>query len=351
MLPLLLLACNTTITPNQELGKLSTRDKINTDLIEGQVEFPKSILNNNKFKLKATQSDIAVDATVSIITPADYVDPNIKPNVTIATAKTNSSGGFSFSYSQLNALKDSTGQPLLKDNQVYVFEAIKRIGGASHSLLALRTHVLWSRTSISGIKNMVNLTSGINISKYTTAASLISNLNTSSFSSNQSINSLEKGTVNDSQGDPLYNVSSVATITNDLLNKVSGMVIQSMTDEKDPIYTINFTNNDYSYNGSAQTVQSDVVCGGVGSDINCFNPSDNKSIPVLSSIDKNSATTGSLITLVGSGFDSTSLGANKDQAVCASITLTVGSSTPVISSGFISASSDFLGDPGSLKCQ
>jgi hypothetical protein len=124
----------------------------------------KSRFKNTGFNTKAVmEQDVKGQSTVSLLYPPDFATTELQ-NVTIATGITGSTGHFSINLKQ-NDFEPETGQ-------VYVLEAIKRLGSAGIYIVSLRTYIRWT-----GSKWESMTTPGIDINLVTTGLAIISNLN------------------------------------------------------------------------------------------------------------------------------------------------------------------------------
>jgi hypothetical protein len=147
---------------------LVNNEKLNKYSIKGKAEF-------NSYKLKATASDVAQNATVSLIYPLNYSVINLR-NKTIASGLTNEIGVF--------MVNPDTGF-IPEINKVYILEAARRINGTGTDLIAIRTNVKWTGNNWESItKNTIY------INKKTTALSIMADFYSSSVLPESTINKL-----------------------------------------------------------------------------------------------------------------------------------------------------------------
>jgi sugar lactone lactonase YvrE len=155
-LALLVSGCQSTVsdTLGQSTANLSFDSKL---IIKGKAEFPVPALKvNNAFNINAVLSDIANQATISVIYPHDHP---IMPNATVATGLTTANGSFTIN-------PGSDFNPEFGD--IFIVEAAKRIGGGGKDSLSISTLIRWDGTGWSSITFP-----GVVINSKTTALALI----------------------------------------------------------------------------------------------------------------------------------------------------------------------------------
>ncbi len=221
----LLVACNaptinTNNLSNQE--NLTNTAKINNveskTTLKGQVQFPQN------FKTKATFSDVAPSATVSLIYPSNH---STKANVTVGTGLTDVDGKFTLN-------PDASFTPSL--NAVFVLEASKRLTGTGSPILSLRTYVRWNGSSWDSMTKP-----GIFINTFTTALSIISGYNPTSVPPNDTISSI---VVSGNSSTP----TTLPGVTDAVINSVAVMAKSALQNNNDPVYNIAFSNGSYFIN-------------------------------------------------------------------------------------------------------
>jgi hypothetical protein len=190
----------------------------NKNTIRGKVDFPEAQLGG--FKTKATLTDIAPQATVSIIYPHDHVT---MANKTVAVGLTDNAGNFIINL-------DANFIPAL--NSIYILEAAKRIGTTGNDVITIRTFIKWNGTTWDSITN-----TGISINTYTTALATISYLK--NFAPALTINQINNASGNSIPIDNSPTFSSVE------VNQVAGIVGRLLTNNVDSIRFIAYQNNSY----------------------------------------------------------------------------------------------------------
>lgn len=208
----LIMGCQFNNTNPLTMVNFNKNSKLNTR-VSGRVYFT----SLNKYTTKATFDDISKNATISLIYPYDHPT---KPNQTVAAGLTDNKG--SFSLTPPDAFIPST-------DDIFVLEALKRIGTVGKTVMSLRTYIQWNGTgwdSITYPKTILNL--------YTTALSIIAG-----YSANLSTSGLIK-TIDISSDTSVLtkNISdseSNVIITSKKLNEVAEMVNKLILAEKDPV--------------------------------------------------------------------------------------------------------------------
>lgn len=165
----------------------------------------------SKFKIKSDNS-ITTRATVSLMYSNDYTDTSLR-NTTIATGLTNEQGNFSIN-------PDSNFEPI--QNNVYILEAKKRIGGAGNSVISLRTNIKFDGTKWESI-SYPNIT----LNKKTTALSIISTLDPATMNPTESMNKVI-------YQNNVYQVLFNSKLTISRFNAVYKEVEKFIADLKDP---------------------------------------------------------------------------------------------------------------------
>lgn len=202
----LLYSCNTRTLQNEKTSETEVLNNQNKYIIKGKTE----LLNFNKsFNVKS--DNIGVLATVSLIYPNDYQDPELR-EATIATGLTDVNGNFI-----INPNFTPTS------NQVLILESSKRYKGVGYASISLRTHIVWNGanwTSISG--------TDIKIDKKTTSIALLSALEPNILSS---LNSINKITYNGSISTINYN----STFTESYYKKYYSRTLFALEGFLDPV--------------------------------------------------------------------------------------------------------------------
>jgi hypothetical protein len=209
-------ACNS--APVNQLKSIQDNTQVfykSRTSIKGIAEFPKK--NSPAlpgFSAKATTAEISPGALVSIINPAD--------NTTVATGLTDGSGVFTINPA-------ASFQPA--ENQVFILEAAKRLGGLGVTLLSIRTYIRWNSNSWSSMTG-----STIKINSKTTALAIIASQNPG-VPAADFINKIDSST-----GD----VTGVnGQITPAVVAKVDGLVDLVLNKNEDPFKRVNFSNGEY----------------------------------------------------------------------------------------------------------
>lgn len=213
----LVFGCNTDNIATKQTNNLNalTGEKSNVKTITGHVQFPKT-----GFSIKSKFEDVAKDTTISLIYPSDHATNG---NKIISTGLTDSTGLFT-----LNASFEPN------DNEMFVLEAVKRIGGAGNSVMTVRTHLKWSNatgwSSITG--------SDVYLNNHTTALAIIDGYD-------NTISSLDTiGKISMSSGVAV--ASSVGSVTPTTIDNVANLVDSVLYASKDPFAMIKFDSNTYS---------------------------------------------------------------------------------------------------------
>ncbi|MFN8671436.1 MAG: hypothetical protein U0457_05030 [Candidatus Sericytochromatia bacterium] len=217
ILLLFIFSCN--IKDIQDKSSLTYNEKNYTNTIKGKVDF-------SSFKVKALDSDIAKNATVSLIYPEDFSDVNLRNN-TIATGLTDSNGNFEINLNNFPV-------PL---NQIFILETSKRLNGIGSHNLSLRTNILWNGNSWKSITkpNLV-------INKNTTAISCykyfnLINIPNPNFNITDSIDRIDLNLPENSQ------ISFDSKLTQNEFNLILSYVQFAIK------FSINPINNRFAYNG------------------------------------------------------------------------------------------------------
>lgn len=189
-------SCGITVTPqNQTNGSYNNFDK-SIHTIKGNVDWGKS------FTTKATINDISPYGTVSLIYPHNH---GTMANRTIASGLTDNSGAFSITtgFSPAN-------------NEIFVLEVFKRLGGIGNHLMSLRTYIK-ADTSTNPVTWNSMTTPGITINNKTTALAIISN--TEPFDPALTIGTINNGTPGDipSTSITASQINDVSTLVNNVL--------------------------------------------------------------------------------------------------------------------------------------
>lgn len=273
--------CNTPSNINNIQSELKTnfiKGKVN---LSGKVEFP------NKFNVKANQTDITANSTISLLYPTDYQDTNLR-NTTLVGGSTTSTGDFSISFDPSVAI--SVGQ-------TFILEATKRLGTNGNESISLRTNLMWDGTSFKSITN----SGKIYINSKTTALSILS-------SSNTVLASDTIGKINVIAGVSQVSVVN-STITTSVINSVKDLVELALTNNQDPIAAIAFKNGRFSISKKIGQISSSLgECVG--------NPSDCPTIPTLPAVIPTVAPSAILPTPVSSGISEKIGGCIHDGLFC-----------------------------------
>lgn len=204
--------------------------------INGKVEFPISNTNyslKTDFSTKATLDQVGNGSTVSLIYSSDHTT---LANQTIATGLTDNNGNFNI----------STGSNFIPNiGDIFVLEAIKRIGTTGNSLLSVRTYIKWTGTKWDSISFP-----SLKINAKTSAIALIDGLNTN-ISANDCI-----GKIDTNNGDSLVDIGEIKT---DVIQKISDVVNILIANNEDPTRHIMFSNGKYSTINPANPAKSVLV--------------------------------------------------------------------------------------------
>lgn len=183
------------------------------NIIKGIVEFPSKI--ENEFSTKAEIEDIAYNATVSLIYPAD----NENANETISTTLTNENGSFSISTENYTPQTDD----------ILILEAIRRIGSSGNNIMSLRTNIKWTGSQWISIT-----TPNIYINSKTTAICIMES-NDENIIAEDTIGKVDYSV------NPTV-ISNIGTspniITSTQINDVADLVITSLSNNNDPVSNI-----------------------------------------------------------------------------------------------------------------
>jgi hypothetical protein len=203
---------NTQIKGNAEFPALTPfhfqSDRQENGLIERKKE---------QFSTKANLTDVSTQATVSIIYPPDH--PTLA-NKTVATGLTDNSGNFI-----INPAPSFAPAP----NDIFVLEAVKRIGRVGHSTLGISTYIRWNGTGWDSITSP-----GILINTKTTALTIIAGRNGATISSADTINTILSGVP-----------QAIGAITAQTVLDVADLVNTVLTNNYDPVLYIGFQNGNY----------------------------------------------------------------------------------------------------------
>lgn len=230
---------NLTSGNNSEVTQSINSIKSQTSL-SGTVQFPSS------FSTKASLSDVATSATVSLIYPSDHAT---NANKTIATGLTAANGSFSINPS-------ATFSPAT--NEVFTLEASKRSGGAGNDAIALRTIVKWNGTSFDSIT-----LPSIYINAKTTALSIISNLSPGDIASSATIGQM-------ATAGGLSVVANInSTVTEALINSVKTLVETQLAANIDPVSSIEKNGANYQVHSNAIPNSPTFTTGCVGEPSTC----------------------------------------------------------------------------------
>jgi phosphoheptose isomerase len=204
-------------SPNNIENKVDTgkiKLQISRTNITGKIEFPES----QGFETKASVNTLSTQSTVSIIYPPDHPS---SANKTIATGLTDNSGAFIINPS-------ATFSPAL--NEIFILEAEKRIGRTGQTPLAISTYIKWNGSGWSSITSP-----NIIINSKTTAITILSGLNPTTISADNTINKIQNGTV--------QNIN--ATVTSQTVNDVATLVNNVLSNNYDPVQLIGKKNGNY----------------------------------------------------------------------------------------------------------
>jgi len=210
-IPLTLLSCSLDKNP---LGQISLNSN---KTIKGKVEFPES-----KFEVKAILGDISTNATVSVIYPPDHPTT---PNKTIATGLTNATGNFTIN-------TDPSFTPATGD--VFILEAVKRIGRTNRDVLTISSYLQWNGTTYVGMT-----TPSIYINSKTTALSIIASHNTDILNAKETIGKID---VSSGSGIPLNIPNNKMYFTSD--GDTDNDIYSIDTDGQNPLNITNNSDND-----------------------------------------------------------------------------------------------------------
>ena len=187
-----------------------------------------SPLLKGEFKTQASLDEVADKATVSLIYPPD--NPST-PNVTIATGLTDSSGDF-----ELNPTITFTPN----DGELFVLEAVKRIGGAGNASITIRTYIKRNGNNWDSMT-----TPGLYINTTTTALAVIDSYD-SNIDSGDTISTI------DVSGEPLVStpsdIGSPVQVTAQTILNVKAFVNTLIGQSVDPVRNISFESGEYFVN-------------------------------------------------------------------------------------------------------
>lgn len=133
-------------------------------LLAGKFEFP-------TFNIKANQSDIAKNATVSII------DSNFSPKKSLLTGVTLSTGSFELYKNEI--FNPETGK-------IYLLEITKRSEKTNNQILSMQTFIFWNGDSFESITKPQIL-----VNSKTTALFIITKLQPDLLTPNETINKIQ----------------------------------------------------------------------------------------------------------------------------------------------------------------
>ncbi len=251
------LALITSCTPNtinntqiENYSRVDTNKVINKYTVRGKVEFPTHtprVLPSGRpgskgvgYNTKATLGQVGNKATISIIYPPDYSTVSLR-NVSVGTGLTDASGVFIVNPSE-------TFTPTTGD--IYILEALKRIGAAGIGVITIRTYIKWNGSSWESMT-----TPDIYINSKTTALSIIDSYD-SSISASQTIGSIIIDTP-----DPGSNPTAIGSVTTTTILGVSDFVDNLLTQDIDPVRNISFLNNKYFVNREVNHAKNTLNAG------------------------------------------------------------------------------------------
>lgn len=185
-------------------------------VISGIVDLKK--LKNSNFKTKAFDiNDITQKATVTLLYPDDYMVPDLR-NTAIVSGVTNSSGEF-----KMNPLENFT--PI--NEQIYILEVTKRVGGIGTPNMSLRTILKWNGVSWDSIT-----TPNLYITVETTAIAILAYLNKNNLTYDDTIGKITMST--DEESTILYDTK----INNSDTSSIIWQILDLLNTGKDPIENI-----------------------------------------------------------------------------------------------------------------
>lgn len=220
--------------------------------VTGIVKFPDLLTSDKEgagnYKAKAVLSDITSQAIVALEYPPDYIDTTLR-GITVATGLTDSTGVFSINPS-------ATFNPAV--NQVFVLEAIKRIGSVGNYSITMRTIVRWNGSTFDSIT-----TPGIYIDSNTTALAILASMGL--IASNDTIGQIivSNGT------EQISNITvGTTTVTAAQINSLRALIDQSLANNQDPFASIIYNNGSFALK---QSGRNSLGTGCIGEPINCPN--------------------------------------------------------------------------------
>ncbi len=175
---------------------------------------------DNNFSTQATPAQVRSQATISLLYPDNHPT---KANQTIATGLTDAQGNFTIN-------TDADFEAV--NNEVYVLEASKRVGGPGAAILSLRTYVRWTGSEWQSISQP-----DVEISSLTSTLVLID-----SSDNGLSPNTLF-GKINSNTGD----VSDVGGLTPTEIKDIQKLVDVSLEKDQDPLQHISKINGTFTF--------------------------------------------------------------------------------------------------------
>ena len=187
--------------------------------------FPVSDNQNNpksSFSTKATITDVASFATISIINPSNHPSA---PNKTLITGITDTNGVFSL-------MPNVVFTPATGD--IFVLEATKRIGRTGKDNISLRTFIRWAGSKWESIT-----TPNFYINLKTTALTIIADSQPGDVTPANTINTM------DVSGPTTVPSTINANVTSTLITTVSNLVGDVLTKNADPVQYIKYQSSQY----------------------------------------------------------------------------------------------------------
>lgn len=204
--------------------------------VTGQVNFPVN------FSTKATQSDITVQSTISILYPSNHADSSLA-NTAVGAGLTDSKGSFKINPSQ-------SFSPSIGD--IFILEAQKRIGGEGNNILTLKTFIKWTSDGWISITG-----SNIYINTKTTALSIMSGYNPQILNPNLTISKINV----------VNGVSNLTSINSEIysqkISEIDNLINMSLGDNQDPVSRITYSSGYLIYKNTKVFINS-VSSGGSG---------------------------------------------------------------------------------------
>ena len=221
----------------------------NTITIEGVVEF-------DNFKIKASESDVISNTTVSLSYPQNYKIKELRNNV-VSTGFANKSGKFTLSINNYF---------LPNKNDIFVLEATRKINDKN---ISLRTLLLWDGKIYKSItKNKIYINSK------TTSLGIISDLNPEILHLEDTI---EKFDIINNEIQ-IKDINSKVNLS--LINQISSMIDSLLAQNKDPFSNISLDSENKFVITDSLTSRSFSGC--IGNNSNC----ENKLPPLRNPIDR-----------------------------------------------------------------